>query len=673
MKRACLLLASLAILGITACEDDPDPIIPPEPIEATLIEFISALPATGTVGDQIPVTIRARTPTQKNVAGKLVTFRVESGGGSVAPGSVTTDSAGRATAVWTLGQAPAQNSLIAAVDTVLQRATVTTSPAPASRLTVVSGGNQTGSSSTTLTQPVVVRVTDRFNNPTPGAVVTFSTADGGIVTPTTATANAQGQAQVSWTLGQRSGTQRLIARVDTASLTITATATGGPAVSGEIVVPTNVTAGDSIQLVFRTRDQFGNESTTRPTTFTVVNNAQLVTMTPSGALRALAAGSVTVLASADGATAVATFSIAPFRWTRLDAGNAHTCAIAQVDSRMYCWGEGSAGSIGNAALGDALIPTAVSGGRTYTRVAAGLQFTCAVGTDARAYCWGNNASGQTGVGVGGTINTPTQVASTESFSNVSTGVTGACGLSTTGRAICWGGSALPADFSNGLVFTQISGSPAGGHACGITADGTLYCWGRNNFGQLGNNTTTDSAVPVLVFTGDRWSNVVVGEDHTCGVGSENGLQCWGRAELGQLGNPLQAPVVPLEGCTLGLCRKTPTPVENAPGVNTLDAYGHSTCGTSTIGEVYCWGVDTGNLGNASDPIGNCGCDQIPVQVVTALRFQQVSVGGTHSCGITTFGDIYCWGANDFGQLGRNTRDAAGTLQRTPVAAFAPRR
>jgi alpha-tubulin suppressor-like RCC1 family protein len=45
----------------------------------------------------------------------------------------------------------------------------------------------------------------------------------------------------------------------------------------------------------------------------------------------------------------------------------------------------------------------------------------------------------------------------------------------------------------------------------------------------------------------------------------------------------------------------------------------------------------------------------------------VSAGTNHTCGVTTGNVAYCWGLNDFGQLGDGTRDA----RLAPAAVGAP--
>jgi alpha-tubulin suppressor-like RCC1 family protein len=59
---------------------------------------------------------------------------------------------------------------------------------------------------------------------------------------------------------------------------------------------------------------------------------------------------------------------------------------------------------------------------------------------------------------------------------------------------------------------------------------------------------------------------------------------------------------------------------------------------------------SGQLGNGGSTLRS----NVPVAVSVGLTFQSVSAGFTHSCGVTTAGDAYCWGSNKDGQLGDGT-------------------
>ncbi|HVH66599.1 MAG TPA: hypothetical protein VM716_01900 [Gemmatimonadales bacterium] len=104
---------------------------------------------------------------------------------------------------------------------------------------------------------------------------------------------------------------------------------------------------------------------------------------------------------------------------------------------------------------------------------------------------------------------------------------------------------------------------------------------------------------------------------------------------------------------------TPTPVAGGLVFAAVIPAEASTCGVTTAGAVYCWGAnDAGQLGDGST-IGRTS----PVAVVGGLSFATVSTLLGHTCGVTTGGAVYCWGGNHAGQLG----DGTTTNRSSPVA------
>jgi hypothetical protein len=218
--------------------------------------------------------------------------------------------------------------------------------------------------------------------------------------------------------------------------------------------------------------------------------------------------------------------------------------------------------------------------------------------------------------------------------------------------------------ASGLVFAAVS--TAAGYTCGLTRGGAAYCWGMNDAGRLGTGTLALSlnTTPAPVSGGLVFATVSTGHVHSCGVTTGGAAYCWGTNVYGRLGIDSTA----WRTCppTPGWARpqSCPTPMAVAGGLmfKAVSAGGFHTCGVTTDGAAYCWGLGLdGELGAGTPPVsctpaGYASFDcMTPVAVAGGLTFATVSAGGwAHTCGVTTSGTAYCWGDNSSGELGTGT-------------------
>ena len=91
--------------------------------------------------------------------------------------------------------------------------------------------------------------------------------------------------------------------------------------------------------------------------------------------------------------------------------------------------------------------------------------------------------------------------------------------------------------SAGAAAPASSLSSGNAHNCAVTTAGAVWCWGQNDYGQLGDGTSTSSNTPVAVSgLGSGVVAVAAGYAHTCAVTSAGAVWCWGRNIYGQLGD-----------------------------------------------------------------------------------------------------------------------------------------
>jgi alpha-tubulin suppressor-like RCC1 family protein len=374
-------------------------------------------------------------------------------------------------------------------------------------------------------------------------------------------------------------------------------------------------------------------------------------------------------------------------WQFVTVGADHTCAL-KTNGNAYCWGSNQYGQLGiarfdstcgtgNAQYRCATTPQQVQPGVKFASISAGERHTCAITTTREAYCWGSNQENQLGQPAFGGP-TLLRIPGVLPWSQISAGGTHTCAVRTDGVLFCWGsndrGQIGNGDLASGFSPVRVtvpapvaSVSSGWERTCARTTTGAVYCWGavwtsREN----GFEITRTQSSPQLVPGAPGMAWVTVGTFTTCGADVSGFAYCWEANPRGEMGTGTEAGSM------------TPQRVATNLEFVQLSAGIVQTCGVVISGAGYCWGDDSfGQIGvSPSVLVERCDsqqgpCSTTPVRVVGRQQFTEISTGfGSHTCGVTIKGNLYCWGLGVSGQRGDGrgvTATSLPTLVAEPVS------
>jgi len=584
VSSSCAIVLSFAIAACSSDSTAPDT---PAPVAVASVA-ITPTSASVSVGATTSLSAEARDAQGRVLSGRSISWSSSASNiASVsASGIVTGVSAGSAT-------------ITATSEGRTATASVQVTPVVAPVASIAFSTSATGLA-VGQTLRLVTEVRDASGQVLTGRAITWTSSAPAVATVASADATS------GTVTGVSAGTTRITASVEgrSAELNITVTPPPNPAVSIAVSPALDtIEAYDTQTLTAVLKDSAGRVVTTVPVSWTSSNASVATINAQTGLLTGVDRGTVTVTATA-GALSTTVQRVVVIKYRSLVLGTQHACDLAS-GGIAWCWGmNGTDARLGDPQVGDQVHrtePFRVPGGHRFVQLTAFSRYTCGLRIDGAALCWGNNGWGTLGGGVTG------------------------------------GYSATPVEVPGGLRFTQLSAGIE--HACGITVQRNTVCWGYNQWGQFGAGHNRYVTGPQAAAAGVALNIVEAGDSFSCGLTAAGAAHCWGSNGLGQLGDGQR----PSYGNTYTM---SPAPVTGGLQFASLSLGSQYACGVTNDGNGYCWGRNGGRFGN-----GNTSDQSAPTALTGGHKFRAISAGFNHTCGVTTTDDVYCWGNNANGQLG----------------------
>ena len=317
---------------------------------------------------------------------------------------------------------------------------------------------------------------------------------------------------------------------------------------------------------------------------------------------------------------------------QIRAGCRHTLALTSA-GQVLAWGDNQYGQLGNGTTAGRHAPVRVRipAGTAITEIRAGCAFSLALTSAGQVLAWGDNVLGELGNGTTADSDIPVRVHLPNGTRVTAISAGGSFGLARTagGKILAWGEN-LSGQLGNGTtansatpVLVQLPPAAtatdiaAGGeHSLALTSAG-MFAWGYNEFGQLGNGTTTNSDAPVrveILLHGHGFGHVTglfAGCDHSLALFSSGRVLAWGYNEYGQLG----------DGTTINTEKPAGVMFPVGTTVKAISAACQDSFALTASGRVLAWGFNGyGTLGD-----GTSAASATPVRVALPSGWRASSV------------------------------------------------
>lgn len=373
--------------------------------------------------------------------------------------------------------------------------------------------------------------------------------------------------------------------------------------------------------------------------------------------------------------------------TDVAAGVNHSSVITS-NGRLITWGHNVYGKLGDGSNVDKLSPIditsqfSLNSGETIVFTEGGYYFSGAITSLGRVFTWGQGNSGQLGNGLNNDILIPQEITNQfalmpeESIVSLGLGSFHATAITSLGRVFAWGYNGtgqlgdgttinknVPVDITASLGLApeeMITNLQAfNNHTGGVTSSGRILMWGENGWGQLGDGTYTNKSMPIDITSncnltsGETVIDLSLGVMHSGALTSNNRVLMWGYNGYYQLGDGTSSyKLLPFDITSRFTLEDGEVNVALALG-------GYFSKSITSSGRVISWGNNnvgqlgagffgaTSTLTGLKNPSFTVQSNYLPV---TETIIKQ-ALGESFTVLLTSSNRVFTFGLNNFGQLG----------------------